>query len=135
MSPASTASGWGSVKGNTAAGTRQLASLTERSGVVAAGGGPVGAGGGAKDKGGSSAGGSTFADARERERVIATLQNSQDVSEPRAKLKYRRVVCVVCFVFLVCLVFFFVCRVLPAWGVCSDSMRWGCTEIVVRRCD
>lgn len=92
MSPASTASGWGSVKGNSsAAGTRQLTSLTERSGVAAAvaSGGPVGAGGGAKDKGGggSSAGGSTFADARERERVIATLQNSQDVSALREKKK------------------------------------------------
>lgn len=127
-SPASTVSGWGSVAGNnnTNVGTqRQMAAMsgspssagiaTDGTGVAPSGAeeitGSVGAGQG-QEKGSSAGGGSTFADARERERVIAALQNSQNVSSLLIALPVQHV-------YLLCSEFFVVLFV-------------GCVETVVK---
>lgn len=70
VSPVSTASGRGSLKEGVSSGTQRQ--------LVPPMAGGLGASAGYREKL-SSAGGSTFADARERERVIASLQNNSEV--------------------------------------------------------
>ncbi|CAM9555463.1 unnamed protein product [Scytosiphon promiscuus] len=90
-SAGSSVSGWGSVQptgsanvaGGSSATQRQLASLTERSSEAQAKAQARARSGLIKDKdGGSSIGGSTFADAKERELVIAALQDAEQTMSP-----------------------------------------------------
>eukprot|EP00903_Cladosiphon_okamuranus_P010458 g9894.t1 len=87
VSPSSSlsGSGWGSVKGNPAmrgSSTRQMATLSERAAAAqAAALSRSGNSVSGKDRT-SSVGGSTFADARERELVIAALQNAEETMDP-----------------------------------------------------